>query len=177
MWLLDPSLPQTQDTFWRWIWCLKPPVNIQFFIWPVFKAATPCFKKKKAATPTRAVLKGWAWRFQIFASFVRLGLRVFFTVYSSVTARKQLRIFGRSNGVVVDGSIFMDSGLAGFGRLVRDQTGQLQGFYGSLRNFAADYLAKMGVNCGMRLLVMQEIPPDLSSILLADSLGVSSPRP
>ncbi|GAU24829.1 hypothetical protein TSUD_157430 [Trifolium subterraneum] len=100
----------------------------------------------KVARPTRAVLKGWACQFQIFPS--------------------------RSNGVVVDGSVLTDSGLAGFGRLVRDQTGHLQGFCGSL-----DYLAKMGVNCGMRLRVMQEIPPDLSSILLADSLGVSSPRP
>ncbi|WJX94927.1 hypothetical protein P8452_76299 [Trifolium repens] len=44
-------------------------------------------------------------------------------------------------------------------------------------NFAADYLAKMGVNCGMRLRLMREIPPDLPSIFLADPLGVSSPRP
>jgi hypothetical protein len=80
MWLLDPSFPHPQDTLWRRIWHLKHPVNIQFFIWPVFQAAIP----------TRAVLKGWVWRFQIFASFVRLGLRVFFAVYSSVTGRKQL---------------------------------------------------------------------------------------
>jgi hypothetical protein len=33
---------------------------------------------------------------------------------------KATLIFGRSNGVVVNGSVFMDSGLAGYGRLVRD---------------------------------------------------------
>ncbi|PNX93660.1 RNA-directed DNA polymerase (reverse transcriptase) [Trifolium pratense] len=79
----------------------------------------------------------------LFVKLQRLSKMVFVSrlemadvdsVYSSVTARKQLQILGRSNGVVVGGSVFMDSGLAGFGRLVRDETGHLQGFSGSLGN-------------------------------------------
>ncbi|XP_024636578.1 uncharacterized protein [Medicago truncatula] len=117
----------------------------------------------------------------------------------------------------VDGSVFLNSNLGGFGGLIRiiqhvvchsDSTTvvdlvqkdlNVHHKYGnfimaikqllrrdwvvSLRhtlcegNAAADFLAKKGALSDSCLVILNEAPPDIASILLADTIGVEFVRP